>query len=190
MKLKKGLNLGSGTNPFKSTEEIQYTNIDIVKLEGVDMVYDLNNIPYPFNSESIDLIIMNDILEHLDNPINILRECYRLLKEEGKVKIKVVYWSHRYSYSDPQHKRVFNDRYFKIFTGEIRAYYLDFHFENLQIDWLFDRKAIQKWVGKKFNKELVKKDKELLLEKGYFKVNVIQGMKIELTKPKGDKNKV
>jgi len=181
--ISKGLNLGCGTNPSKSTEDIKFINVDIAQLEGVDMKYDLNVIPYPFEDNSIDLIIMNDILEHLDYPIFVLEECYRILKKGGKLQIKVVHWNHRYSYSDPQHKHAFCERYFRVFTGKIRKYYFDFHFENLKVDYFFDEKAIQKWVEKRFNKELSDKDKEFLLDVGYFHCNVIQGMKIELTKP-------
>jgi SAM-dependent methyltransferase len=164
------LDLGCGTNCHEGAY-----GVDIAPLDEVDMVYDLNNIPYPFDDKSFDLIWMNDILEHLNEPIEIMREAYRLLKEGGKLRIKVVYWNHRFSYADPQHKWAFSiERYFKVFTGEIRSYYLDFHFENLKIDWIFDIKAIQKYGN----------DPEVLLEKGYFHTNIIQGGNIELTKPK------
>ena len=33
--MRKGLNLGSGTNPSKSTEDIEYINIDIAQLEKI-----------------------------------------------------------------------------------------------------------------------------------------------------------
>jgi len=175
--MRKGLNIGCGTNPSKSTEEIEFINIDIVQLDGVNMIYDLNEIPYPFDDETFDLIIMHDILEHLNKPIEVMREVHRLLKKGGKVKIKVVYWNHRFTYADPQHKWGFSvERYFKVFTGEIRAYYLDFHFEDLKIVYHFDQKAIEKYGN----------DPEVLLEKGYFHTNVIQGANIELTKPRCD----
>lgn len=163
------LDLGCGTNCHEGA-----FGIDIANLDEVHMTYDLNRIPYPFESESIDLIWMNDILEHLDEPIEVMKECYRLLKKGGKLRIKVVYWNHRFSYADPQHKHAFSiERYFKVFTGEIRAYYLDFHFENLKIDWIFDQKAKEKYGH----------NPEVLLREGYFHTNVIQGANIELTKP-------
>ena len=180
--MRKGLNLGSGTNPSKSTEDIEYINIDIAQLDGVDMIYDLNDIPYPFEDETFDLIIMHDIIEHLDKPIEVFKECYRLLKTGGKINLKVVHWSYRYTYSDPQHKHAFGERYFRVLTGEIRAYYLDFHFKDLKINYLFDRKVIKKYVGKQYNRDLNEEDKTFLLKKGFFKVNVIQGMEVEMSK--------
>lgn len=145
--------------------------VDIVKLDGVDVVYDLNDIPYPFKGKTVDLIIMNDILEHLDKPIDVMRECYRLLKKGGKLKIRVVYWNHKYSYSDPQHKHAFSEIYFDFFIGKRRPYYIDFCFDDLKIDYIFDQRAIDY-----FGDNLMKK-KEI-----YFYCNIIQGLNIELIK--------
>jgi len=180
--MKKGLNIGCGTNPSKSTEEIEFIYIDIAELEGIDMLYDLNKIPYPFEDESFDLIIMHDIIEHLEKPIDVFREVHRLLKKDGLIKLKVVDWSHRYTYSDPQHKHAFSERYFRVLTGEIRAYYLDFHFKDLKINYLFDREVIKRYIGKRFNRELNEEDKVFLLKKSYHKINFLQGMEVEMSK--------
>lgn len=167
------LDLGCGTNRHQNAYGIDIFQVD----DDVDLIYDLNEMPYPFEDESFDLIWMNDILEHLNEPIEIMKECHRLLKKGGKLRIKVVFWSHRFSFADPQHKHAFEiERYFKVFTGEIRSYYLDFHFENLKIDWIFDQNAMVKYG----------KDPEVLLEKAYFHINIVQGANIELTKPKRD----
>ncbi len=41
----------------------------------------------PFDTDSIDTIIMNDAMEHVDNPETVLQECLRVLKKGGKIFI-------------------------------------------------------------------------------------------------------
>jgi 2-polyprenyl-3-methyl-5-hydroxy-6-metoxy-1,4-benzoquinol methylase len=38
-------------------------------------------------SDSFDAITMNDVIEHVDDPISLLQECYRILKPSGKLII-------------------------------------------------------------------------------------------------------
>jgi len=102
------LDLGCGTDKFKGDEGDIVIGIDIHRFKGVDIVYDLNKNPYPYESNSIDRIIMDDILEHLEKPIDVLRECHRILKKNGILKVKVVYWSHKYSSSDFTHLHSFS----------------------------------------------------------------------------------
>lgn len=168
------LNLGCGYDIRKSTEEIRWINIDRAhEIKGVNQVWDLDLFPYPFDYETIDLIIMNDVLEHLEDPIGVIRECYNLLKKGGKLKIRVLYWNHIYNYSDPQHKHVFAPRYFEMFTkASVRDYYFSFAFERMRIRYTFDLEAIKAFG---FNKED-------LMKKAYFLCNIIDGMRVTLYK--------
>jgi len=166
------LNLGCGTDIMESTAGIEYINVDIYLLEGVDIVHDLNLFEYPFKTESIDIILMNDILEHLDNPIAVLLECWRILKKDGKCILRLVYWNHRFSYSDPQHKWAFSEIYFDFFVGKRRAYYMPHHFSDVKIEYHFDPEAKVKYGD----------NPRILLEKGYYHCNIIQGMEVTLIK--------
>lgn len=60
-------------NQYKS----QYPSMSNV-LQG-----DIENMP--FESESFDLVILNEVLEHVPNQIEGLREIYRVLKRNGKL---------------------------------------------------------------------------------------------------------
>lgn len=169
----KMLDLGCGLNKTPNC-----IGVDNVKLKGVDIVWDLNVFPYPFESNSIREIYLNDVLEHLDDPIKVLRECHRLLEPNGRIYIRVVHWSHRYAYSDPQHKHFFSEIYWEFFTGKRRPYYTDFQFKNLHVDYIFDNNAKKKYPGLTEGQ---------LLEKAYHHSNIIQGMNI--TMEKDDENK-
>ena len=164
----KVLDLGCGLNKVPNS-----VGVDQVKLEGVDLVHDLNVFPYPFKDRTMKEIYLNDVLEHLNEPIKVLKECYRILEDNGRLYIRVVYWNHRYSYSDPQHKHAFSEIIWSFFTGKRRDYYMDFAFKNFSIEYIFDEKAKHRY--KNLNREE-------LIEKAYFHSNILQGMKIILEK--------
>ncbi|HEY0089051.1 MAG TPA: methyltransferase domain-containing protein, partial [Candidatus Lokiarchaeia archaeon] len=89
--------------------------------------------------EPLDLIVMNDILEHLKEPPMVIGECYRLLKKGGELRIKVVYFSHRYAWGDPTHLHAFSEVYFEFFCKKTRRrdYYYDFAFEDIKTNFIY-----------------------------------------------------
>lgn len=50
----------------------------------------------PFDNETFDTIIMNDAMEHVDNPEKVLEECYRILKKNGKLYLNFPPYNHPY----------------------------------------------------------------------------------------------
>ncbi len=78
------LNLGSGTDYVEG-----WTNVDISDSSKVDINADLTK-KFPFEDNSASEIKASDILEHftkLDGE-NFLRECHRVLKNDGKILIR------------------------------------------------------------------------------------------------------
>jgi SAM-dependent methyltransferase len=80
------LNLGSHNKKIEG-----YTNVDALKLENVDIVHNLIDFPYPFENESVDEILMVEVLEHISwrKTEAVLKECHRILKTGGKLHIQV-----------------------------------------------------------------------------------------------------
>lgn len=78
------LNLGCG-RVFRA----DHINVDYEKGPGVDLILDLNSIPYPFRDESVSEIYASHLLEHLDNPFGILKEWHRFLRRGGKLELIV-----------------------------------------------------------------------------------------------------
>lgn len=80
------LNLGSHNKRVEG-----YKNVDALKLDNVDIVHDLTVFPYPFKDNSVDDIVMEEVLEHISfrkcHPV--LSEIYRILKPKGKLFIQV-----------------------------------------------------------------------------------------------------
>jgi ubiquinone/menaquinone biosynthesis C-methylase UbiE len=50
----------------------------------------------PFVDEFFDTIIMNDAMEHVDEPEKVLDECYRILKKDGKIYLNFPPYNHPY----------------------------------------------------------------------------------------------
>ena len=86
-----------------------WVNLDFDKKYFADIYFDLRKIydggKLPFDDNYFDLIVMYDVLEHLPEPLPILRELYRVCKVDGKIELKVPYGDSVWYNLD--HKRMF-----------------------------------------------------------------------------------
>jgi len=96
------LNLGSGRDIKEG-----WTNVDFIKAEGIDVVWNLDKFPYPFKDNSVDEILLNHILEHLWYPEKVIEELWRITKYKGKITIRVPHFSCWAVWGDIIHKRTF-----------------------------------------------------------------------------------
>jgi ubiquinone/menaquinone biosynthesis C-methylase UbiE len=121
MKNIKVLDLGCGKK--KSPGAI---GVDFNKNSDADIIHNLDQFPYPFKNEEFDYCIMDNALEHLQDPIKVLEEIYRILKKNGKLKIVVPYFRSVWAYIDPTHKNFFTVDSFMYFDPN------NFYFNNVQ----------------------------------------------------------
>ena len=101
-----GLDIGAGDSPFKNyLNSLKLISIDFTRYPGINIICDLND-NIPIASESIDYIIMTNLLEHLYD-LRVINEAYRMLKKGGNLHITVPflievhqapYDYHRYTY--------------------------------------------------------------------------------------------
>lgn len=87
--------IGCGANPFL----LKTINSRITKGVGLDCLVknsiyndkielknaDLSSIPLPIPNTAFDVVTMLAVLEHLNNPNSIIKECFRTLKPKGKL---------------------------------------------------------------------------------------------------------
>lgn len=92
-----------------------FLGIDILPLAGVDLVHDLNKFPYPFENNIACEIWLDNVLEHLEKPLTVLEELYRIAKNHAKITIAVPYFRSFYAYIDPTHRNFFSVEYFNYF---------------------------------------------------------------------------
>ncbi len=75
------INLGSGVHTVREDA----VNVDILPLEGVDVVADVHNLP--FYDNSADAVVAEFMLEHLKDPETAVAEMFRVLKPGGMIYI-------------------------------------------------------------------------------------------------------
>lgn len=99
------LNLGCGNKFVVLEPGDTVVNHDRIKhRKEVDVVWDLNNLPWPWPDGSFDMIVACAVLEHLRlNLIESLNECWRILRPGGTLHIKLPFWKSDNSYIDPTH---------------------------------------------------------------------------------------
>jgi len=110
------LNIGCGTKIIKG-----YVNLDIINLKGVDVVHDINKIPLPFPDNHFDEVYAKNILEHVKNVIEVMREINRILKKGGKLIFRVPL---AYTFNDARidHRWHFYPHTFFYFTKKTKIY--------------------------------------------------------------------
>jgi len=111
------LDVGCGNNKIKGA-----IGIDKSSDTQADIIHDLNKFPYPFNNDEFDMVICNDILEHLDDIVTVMEEIHRISKPNAMVKIRVPHFSDSNAYSDITHKHFFSRQSFDCFTEQAFKY--------------------------------------------------------------------
>lgn len=97
---KRTLVLGCGNKPYAGA-----TNQDLTKHSPyVDKAYDLNG-DWPELAGSYDVIVAEDVLEHLDDFIHFFDEAWRVLADGGRIVVQVPRWDSENCWRDPTHKR-------------------------------------------------------------------------------------
>ncbi len=107
-----------------------FTGMDVVSLDGVDVIHDMNEVPWPFEENTFEEIILDDVLEHSKNFLGVLSELYRISKHGCIIKISVPHFSSDNMYSDPTHTIFFSSRSFNYFDKSLK-YKHSFYLENV-----------------------------------------------------------
>jgi len=116
--------------------------VDIHRFDGVDRVIDLEKVPWELPSNQFDVVYMLQVLEHLQNPAEVMLELYRICAPGALVFIQVPNGYCDGFAQDPTHKKAWNLGTFIYFAGpeqwpgEWNEKYYDFgtHFRILHYD--------------------------------------------------------
>jgi ubiquinone/menaquinone biosynthesis C-methylase UbiE len=111
--MSKKINLGCGDKKIDG-----FIGVDKIKTSAVDIVHDLNIFPYPFKEDSVDEVLMDNSLEHLDDTLKVMEEIYRICRDGAMVRINVPYYKSSGAFSDPTHKNFFTESSFRCFSGD------------------------------------------------------------------------
>lgn len=98
------LNLGSG---FKKYEG--FISVDSAPECMPDVVWDMEQTPWPWEDSSVDEIMLEHVLEHVgqttERYLAIWKEMWRVCKNGALLDITVPHWHHENFYHDPTHVR-------------------------------------------------------------------------------------
>jgi len=117
------LNIGCGADILSG-----WTNVDVIDQNGVDIVFDLNAIPklqLPIQDSSVKSILLSHVIEHLDRPLEIVQELWRIAENGCALVIRVPHGGHDEAWLDPTHKRPYFPRSF-IYFGQPKYHKFDY----------------------------------------------------------------
>jgi len=128
----KCVDIGSGNSPYKSyilDKVDEYITVDNGKIHqhmfqtSKEKFVDADIKQLPFESDSIDTIILTQVLEHIDEPFVALKEIKRVLKKDGILILSVpfIYHAHATPYD-----------YFRFSEYGLRKICTDHNFEILE----------------------------------------------------------
>lgn len=127
------INLGAGSEPTEG-----WVNVDWIASEGIQVVHNLLETPWPFQDNEASEMKAIDVLEHMPNftadnkstPIAFIEECHRILRPGGQLFITVPHWQSPNLWIDPTHVRGYDEKSMDYFDpdtdfGKWYGYYSD-----------------------------------------------------------------
>ncbi|MCK9596970.1 methyltransferase domain-containing protein [Candidatus Pacearchaeota archaeon] len=130
----KKINLGCGEDYQEG-----WINVDFRDNIKIDVKHNLEKIPYPFKKDSIDIILMKQVLEHLEHPLQIMKELIRICKNGARI---LIYVPHANSYahiSGIEHRGFFTEHTFS--EHHLKEYELDKNLRLAKQQFIF----VNKW---------------------------------------------
>jgi len=105
---KRGIQLDVGCSDHKQEG---WVGMDKRKVNGVDIVHDLERFPYPLPDNCCTQILCSHVMEHL-NPqcaVTVMDEFWRIMKPGGLLWLSMPYPGSRGHWQDPTHIKPWNE---------------------------------------------------------------------------------
>lgn len=99
---RKVLNVGCGASSNRASG---WVNLDAHPYPGVQVVHDLDVIPWPFADTSFDHVQAIQVFEHVHNPVGFMTETWRVLRPGGTVWLTTPHFQSENAFTDPTHVR-------------------------------------------------------------------------------------
>lgn len=106
------LDIGCGRNKTPGA-----VGIDSNPRSAADVIHDLDSFPYPFPDNEFDIIVGNQIIEHVGDVLAVVAELHRIARPGAIIRLDTPHYSDVASYTDPTHRRHLTTESFSYFTG-------------------------------------------------------------------------
>jgi len=134
------LNLGCGTDI-----RVGWTNADLAALPGVDVVFDMNETPWPWDDDTFADVAAIHCLEHTRDLPPVLDELWRVCRHGATIHVEAPhFFSSPATWDDPTHRRPMGPGTFQYFCpgaayqheiGRARFVTLEVGHSNLYLSW-------------------------------------------------------
>jgi len=122
------LDVGCGSAKFPGA-----IGLDISADTQADVVHNLDELPYPFEDSSFDQVLMQDVLEHVHDPIRVIEELHRVLRPGGRLQLRTPHFSSVLAYGDPTHRHYFSALAIRSLAKPGFAHYTSARFEIIHV---------------------------------------------------------
>jgi SAM-dependent methyltransferase len=107
--------------------------LDISADTDADIVHDLDVFPYPIDDDCFDQILLQDVIEHVAEPMRVFAELRRIIRPGGSVQLRTPHFSSVLAYGDPTHKQYFSTIAIRQLADPRFAHYSDARFEVVHV---------------------------------------------------------
>ena len=148
------LDIGCG----KRKIEANSIGIDRSSDSVADVLWDLDEYPWPLESNTFRTIHMSHIIEHFDDAIKAMAEVHRVALPDADVFITTPHFSSHNSYVDPTHRRHLATTSFEYFTGHGFSTFsgAPFRFTVVEVGLTFGGNIILDNLGKMISRKSLK----------------------------------
>ena len=113
--------------------------LDISPNTDADIVHDLDAFPYPIASDRFDQILLQDVIEHVTEPIRVFEELHRIARPGARIQLRTPHFSSVLAYGDPTHRHYFSTIAIQSLAEPRFEHYTDVRFRVLDVSldmWL------------------------------------------------------
>lgn len=108
------------------TKALGAVGIDSNARVNPDVLHDLDSFPYPFADDSFDRIVCYNGIEHLAQPLEVLKEVARIAVNGAEVEIATPHFTSPDAYTDPTHRHALTSRSFDYLISGTELFMLDY----------------------------------------------------------------
>ena len=140
------LDVGCGTRKA----EPGAIGIDCSPRSAADVIWNLNDFPWPLESNAFECVHMSHVIEHVLDITRTMAEVHRVARAGADVFVTTPHFSSHNSYTDPTHVRHLAGRSFHYFTGDDFATFtgMNVRFDIESLKLTFGRNVVLDGVGR------------------------------------------
>jgi SAM-dependent methyltransferase len=107
--------------------------LDISPDTAADVVHDLDVFPYPVEDSRFDQILLQDVIEHVREPIRVFEELHRVARPAARIQLRTPHFSSALAYGDPTHRHYFSTLALRSLAEPRFAHYTDVRFRVVHV---------------------------------------------------------